>query len=234
MLIFDYPFSMRTKKYIKTNTKEMQKRQLFESFQEAIKYGTAILLFLLTAGLLYQVYMETHFAIYDTALRFHVRAASDTNAEQALKYKVRDGVLAILKNSADSADTAGELKEEIVENMQVVAQTAAAILRQNGSENSVRVSLTKERFPVRCYGEVWFPAGEYEALRVDIGQAQGHNWWCAIYPELCYNAEESMSLSEKGKDDMERDLSEEEREVLCGKRGRLRIKILEWFSEWIE
>lgn len=195
-----------------------------------IKCGTVIFLFLFTAGLLYQIYMETHFAIYDTALRFHVRAASDTCAEQTLKYKVRDGVLEILKDAADTAENAGELKKEIVENMRQVAQTAAGILRQNGSGDCVRVSLTRERFPARRYGSVWFPAGEYEALRVDIGEAQGHNWWCAIYPELCYNAEESMTLSGKGEEDMEKALSEEEREVLCGKRERFRIKLLEWFS----
>lgn len=219
LLFFDYPFFMKKKKYNKIN---------------AIKYNTVILLFLLTAGLLYQVYMETHFSIYDTALRFHVRAASDTDTEQALKYKVRDGVLEILKDSADTAENAEDLKEEIVENMHLVAKTAITILRQNGSKNSVRVSVTKERFPARRYGNVWFPAGEYEALRVDIGQAQGHNWWCAIYPELCYNAEESMTVSKKGEEDMERDLSDEEREVLCGKRGRFQMKILEWFSEWIQ
>lgn len=229
-LFFAYPFYMRIEEYKKVDTKE---KSILRRLR-IIKRGGSILMGLFTAMLLYQIYVETHFAIYDTALRFHVRAASDTRSEQALKYKVRDGVLAVLKEAADSADSAWELKEDIRGNMQIVARTAASILRQNGSENRVCVSLTRERFPMRRYGKVWFPAGEYEALRVDIGQAQGHNWWCAIYPELCYNAEESTTLSEKGEADMERDLSEKEREVLCGEKGRFRVKILEWFSKLVQ
>ena len=196
----------------------------------AVRVAVAVLL-LLSAGLLYQVYMETHFQIYDAALRFHVRAASDLPAEQQLKLKVRDEVLAALKPAADRAESAGELKTEVEAMLPDLARTAAETLRENGSEDSVRISVSRERFPVRRYGNMIFPAGVYEALRVDIGPAEGHNWWCAIYPELCYNAEESSSRSEKGKKDVERDVSGEEKQVLFGERGRFRIKILEWFSE---
>lgn len=195
----------------------------------AVRMAAAVLL-LLTAGLLYQIYMETHFQIYDAALRFHVRAASDLPAEQQLKLKVRDEVLVSLKSAADRAESAGELKEEVEAMLPDLARTAAETLRANGSGNSVRVSVSRERFPMRRYGKMVFPAGVYEALRVDIGPAKGHNWWCAIYPELCYNAEESSSLSEKGKRDVEKDVSNEEKQVLFGERGRFRIKILEWFS----
>ena len=133
----------------------------------------AAVLLLLTAGLLYQVYMETHFQIYDAALRFHVRAASDLPAEQQLKLKVRDEVLASLKSAADRAESAGELKEEVEAMLPDLARTAAETLRANGSGNSVRVSVSRERFPMRRYGKMVFPAGVYEALRVDIGPAKG-------------------------------------------------------------
>ena len=63
----------------------------------------------------------------------------------------------------------------------------------------VRVYFTKERFPIRHYGTAIFPAGEYQALRVDIGKAAGHNWWCAFYPNLCYTPEKNFTLSESGK-----------------------------------
>lgn len=188
-------------------------------------------LFLLTAVLLYQIYMENHFQIYDSALRFHVRAASDGAEEQELKLKVRDEVLAVLRPAADRAESAGELKTEVEKMLPDIAQTAAKTLRENGSEDAVRVSVVQERFPARRYGKMFFPAGVYEALRVDIGAAQGHNWWCAIYPELCYNAEESSALSEKGGEDVEKDLSRKESQVLFGEKRRFRIRILEWFSE---
>lgn len=230
---------------------------------------TAVLLLLLSAGLLYQMYVETHFQIYDVALRFHVRAASDEPEDQRRKLLVRDGVLEVLKDAVDTAGSAGELREAIEERLSEITDTAAGVLREDsgkktggrdnenagsdysGSDNEsagpgygesgggtgadhgaecVRVSIVRERFPLRRYGNVWFPAGVYQALRVDIGGAAGHNWWCAIYPELCYNAEDSPALSGKGERDMERDLPEEEREVLTGKKKKLRFRFLEWFS----
>lgn len=218
---------------------------------------TAVMLLLLSAGLLYQMYVETHFQIYDVALRFHVRAASDEPEDQRRKLLVRDGVLEVLKDAADTAGSAGELRKAIEERLSEITDTAAGVLREDsgkktgGSDNEnagsgnggsgggtgadhgaerVRVSIVRERFPLRRYGNVWFPAGVYQALRVDIGGAAGHNWWCAIYPELCYNAEDSPALSGKGEQDMERDLPEEEREVLTGKKKKLRFRFLEWFS----
>lgn len=200
---------------------------------------TAVLLLLLSAGLLYQMYVETHFQIYDVALRFHVRAASDEPEDQKRKLLVRDGVLEVLKDAADTAGSAGELREAIEERLSEITDTAAGVLREDCGEKTdgadhgaerVRVSIVRERFPLRRYSNVWFPAGVYQALRVDIGGAAGHNWWCAIYPELCYNAEDSPALSGKGEQDMERDLPEEEREVLTGKKKKLRFRFLEWFS----
>lgn len=200
---------------------------------------TAVMLLLLSVGLLYQMYVETHFQIYDAALRFHVRAASDEPEDQRRKLLVRDGVLEVLKDAADTAGSAGELQDAIEERLSEIADTAADVLREDCGEKTdgadhgaerVRVSIVRERFPLRRYGNVWFPAGVYQALRVDIGGAAGHNWWCAIYPELCYNAEDSPALSGKGEEDMERDLPEEEREVLTGKKKKLRFRFLEWFS----
>ena len=228
-----------------------QKNQMNGS--TGIVRAAAVVLILLSAGLLYQMYVETHFQIYDTALRFHVRAASDAPEDQRRKLLVRDGVLEVLKDAADRAESAGELKKVIGDRIPEIADTAVSVLREDGGEKTggsdgenagagnggsgggdgadrVRVSIVRERFPLRRYGDVWFPAGVYQALRVDIGGAAGHNWWCAIYPELCYNAEDSPALSGKGEQDMERDLPEEEREVLTGKKKKLRFRFLEWFS----
>lgn len=220
-----YPLSMDVKK------KYMKSDIIKETGRIALVRMTAAILLLLTMGLMYQIYMETHFQIYDAALRFHVRAASDVPAEQQLKLKVRDKVLEVLRPATDRAESAEELKTEVIKKLPELARTAVQTLRDNDSQASVKVSISRERFPVRRYGNMFFPAGVYEALRVDIGPAQGHNWWCAIYPELCYNAKESSSLSEKGKKDVERDVSKEERQILFGEKGRFRIKILEWFSQ---
>ena len=178
---------------------------------------------LLSAGLLYQVYMETHFQIYDAALRFHVRAASDLPAEQQLKLKVRDEVLAALKPAADRAESAGELKTEVEAMLPDLARTVAETLRENGSEDSVRISVCRERFPVRRYGNMIFPAGVYEALRVDIGPAEGHNWWCVMFPSLCLPAAEDPAQ-------LEDILTPGELDIVQGEGYEVRFKVLEWLQ----
>lgn len=204
--------NMKTKKYI-----------LFR------RTGILLLIFL-SLGLIYQLYMEKTFQIYNQTLRFHVRAASDEKEEQQLKLKVRDAVLASLKETADEAENVKALENTLGERFCDIKETAETTLKLFGSEKKVTVALTTERFPIRRYGSVVFPAGKYHALRVDIGEAQGHNWWCAIYPELCYNAEETMELSGKGKKDLEQGISEKEEETIAGNKIKFRFKIFEWFS----
>lgn len=190
------------------------------------------LLFLFSLGLLYQLYMEKNFQIYDQTLRFHVRASSDLREEQQLKLKVRDEVLAFLQDTVNEPENVQSLEKILGCQRTEIKKIAEETLQNNGNPEKVRVFLTRERFPIRRYGPVIFPAGEYRALRVDIGKAGGHNWWCAIYPELCYQGETTMELSDEGEKEMEESLSEKERNMLAGKKVKIRFKILEWISEW--
>ena len=130
--------------------------------------GILLLLFL-SLGMIYQLYMEETFQIYDQTLRFHVRAASDEKEEQQLKLKVRDAVLASLQETIDTAENVQNLESALAERLDVIKETAETTLGQSGSEKMVTVAMTTERFPIRRYGSVVFPAGEYQALRVDIG-----------------------------------------------------------------
>lgn len=155
---------------------------------------TLLICILLSYGLLYQVYLEQTSPIYDNTLRFHIRADSDEEEAQQRKLIVRDAVLRYVKEDVDRADSAQEVKQNLAAKTEEIAQIAA-----NASDGKpVRVYFTKERFPIRHYGTAIFPAGEYEALRVDIGKAAGHNWWCAFYPKLCYTPEGKFILSKKG------------------------------------
>ena len=156
---------------------------------------TLLICLLFSYSLLYQVYLEQTGPIYDNTLRFHVRADSDKKEAQERKLIVRDAVLRYVKEDVYRADSAQKLKQNLAEKTEEIAQVAA-----NASDGKpVRVYFTKERFPIRHYGTAIFPAGEYQALRVDIGKAAGHNWWCAFYPNLCYTPEKNFTLSESGK-----------------------------------
>ncbi|MDO5145574.1 MAG: stage II sporulation protein R [Eubacteriales bacterium] len=192
-----------------------------------------VLLFLfagMTVGLSYQLYIEETFSIYDGALRFHVRADSDEKKAQEQKKRVREGLLCVMEEQVKKAGNAKVLREDLEKRIRYLEEEARQILKKEGEEQAVKVFFVKERFPIKRYGSIFFPAGEYTALRVDIGEAKGHNWWCAIYPELCYNAEESMNLSQKGQKDLEGAVPEKEKEVLAGESAHFRFKILEWFS----
>lgn len=122
---------------------------------------TLLICLLFSYSLLYQVYLEQTGPIYDNTLRFHVRADSDKKEAQKRKLIVRDAVLRYVKEDVYRADSAQELKQNLAEKTEEIAQVAA-----NASDGKpVRVYFTKERFPIRHYGTAIFPAGEYQALR---------------------------------------------------------------------
>ncbi|MCI6859022.1 MAG: stage II sporulation protein R [Eubacterium sp.] len=136
--------------------------------------------------------MENNFSVYNNTLRFHVRAASDGEKEQKEKLIVRDAVLAGIKEEVEKASGPTDLEKRLEDRKDVIKNTAEKSLNRR---EAIRVYFTTERFPLRRYGKVLFPAGTYRALRVDIGEAKGHNWWCAIYPKLCYEPSEEEKNS---------------------------------------
>lgn len=166
-----------------------------KTFNRIITLFTLFIFLLLSCSIVCQAYIEESSPIYTNTLRFHVRADSDEEEAQKRKLIVRDVVLRYVKEDVDRAGSAQELKQYLAAKTDEIARVAA-----NASDGKpVRVYFTKERFPIRHYGAAIFPAGEYQALRVDIGKAQGHNWWCAFYPKLCYTPEKKFKLSKIGK-----------------------------------
>ena len=126
--------------------------------------------------------------IYDRVIRLHVLAASDSERDQALKLTVRDEILksaqTVLKNAKDRTEAEQLLRAALPELEQVAEDTLA----EAGAPNSVTVTLGQEAYPTREYEHLAFPAGEYLSLRVMIGEAQGQNWWCVLFPPLCLTA----------------------------------------------
>lgn len=134
----------------------------------------------------------------DHVIRLHVLANSDTQADQDLKLQVRDAVLArtdAILADQDSADQAAALLQQHLEDL---AQTAEAEIQAQGYDYPVEVRLEETWFPTRTYENVSLPAGNYLALRVLIGQAEGHNWWCVVFPSLCLTAVTETSLQAAG------------------------------------
>ena len=120
-------------------------------------------------------------ALADHMIRLHVVANSDDPQDQALKLKVRD---AVLKETAEAA-YAKDPKAALAEKLDTIRESAQAVLLSEGCEDIVTVKLGKELYPTREYDSFRLPAGVYESLRVNIGKAEGHNWWCVVFPSLC-------------------------------------------------
>lgn len=118
-------------------------------------------------------------------IRLHILANSDSSDDQALKLKVRDAVVEYLSPRLAAADTIDTARRIVATNQNQIAQVAQAVLAANNSQDGVRVEMGRFEFPLRTYGSLVLPSGEYEAVRVLIGAAEGKNWWCVLFPPLC-------------------------------------------------
>ena len=134
--------------------------------------------------------VKSEAAIYDNVLRLHVIANSDSEADQALKLKVRDRILSevsLLVSNAKSFDEANAIisREESLRALTLVAKET---VESEGYDYNVSVSVGKEKYPRKSYEALCFPSGSYTSLRVQIGEAVGQNWWCVLFPQLCLGA----------------------------------------------
>lgn len=130
-------------------------------------------------------------------VRLHVVAAGDTQQEQALKLHVRDACLDLARERLAACADADEAFAQINVALTDFERAAVAAAREWGYRGSVRVETGTFAFPDRLYGDLFVPAGDYRALRVTLGQGQGHNWWCVLYPTLCVLDEQSYMAGEQ-------------------------------------
>ena len=121
-------------------------------------------------------------------IRLHVVAASDSEEDQNLKLQVRDAVIGSLQKEMDRLADPAQAKEYLQRNLPQIAALAEHTLQEAGCNDRVQVSLQQEAFTTRHYDTFTLPAGIYEALRITIGEGEGHNWWCVVFPALCVGA----------------------------------------------
>ena len=124
-------------------------------------------------------------ARYNSVIRLHVIAASDSDSDQALKLKVRDAVLSGLSTLSEGCSSKSEAEEKLASQLDEIRAVALETLAAEGCDCHVSVSLGKEQYPQKSYDGVCFPAGEYTSLRIVIGEGEGKNWWCVLFPQLC-------------------------------------------------
>lgn len=168
-------------------------------------------------------------------LRFHVLANSDSDSDQQLKLKVRDTVGAQMAEVLADAESLADCERLVTENMEEIRQTAEEVIAQQGYDYTVDAFLQEVSFPVKTYGDYTFPAGEYEALELVIGAGEGHNWWCVMYPNMCFSGTVYEVVDEDAKRELRRVLSEDEyEEILASGDYEVQFKYLTFLNELME
>ncbi len=148
--------------------------------------------------------------IANSVFRLHVIANSDSKEDQNLKYKVRDNLLNHMNNICKNCTSKEEAISLVEQNKNTFKQIALDTIKSEGYSYDVNINIGNFEFPTKNYGDISLPAGFYDALRVEIGEAKGQNWWCVMFPPLCFVDISSGVVPDESKEQMKESLTEEE------------------------
>ena len=184
----------------------------------------------LGCGILYTRQARLQQTISDKVLRFHVLANSDSEADQNLKLAVRDAVGSFMQEKLTAVENLEECELVVRQSLGEIEEAAAETIAENGYDYDVTAELEHTSFPVKNYGSYTFPAGDYEALRIVIGEGNGHNWWCVLYPNMCFKGTVYEVVEDEACKELKEVLSPKEYETVFNKGNyEIRFKILEIF-----
>ena len=185
---------------------------------------SAIIAFVLTT--LYSVipFQAVCAEIPNNVFRFHILANSDTEEDQTLKLKVRDKVLERTKILFDTANSKSDAEEFVKANLETIEEIAQNEVYKNGYNYPVKAEIVNMHFDTRHYESYTLPAGMYDALRITIGNAKGHNWWCVMFPPLCFVDVTSGIVPDESKEVMKSNLSDEEYSLISEQSADVKVK----------
>lgn len=173
--------------------------------------------------------------ISDSVFRLHVIANSDSEIDQNLKYMVRDTLLEYMNQLCTNCTSKEEAISIANENIEKFKEIALNTIREEGFDYSVNICIGNFEFPTKHYGDISLPAGNYDALKVEIGEAKGQNWWCVMFPPLCFVDASSGIVPEESKEDLENSLTDEEFSIVSDNDSnfgfKLKFKILEILND---
>ncbi|NYB75419.1 stage II sporulation protein R [Sedimentibacter hydroxybenzoicus DSM 7310] len=177
--------------------------------------------------------------INDKVIRLHVVANSDTVYDQQLKYKVRNKIVNKFNNEFENISSKDESEDVIITKINDIRAEAEEIINDEGYDYEVNVYYGNFKFPRKMYEDIVLPEGYYDAVRIEIGKAEGNNWWCVMFPPLCFvdfgkdkKAEPSFDIETERK--LQEVLTAEEIEAIKTKRGLEDIKLKSKLFEFIE
>ena len=171
--------------------------------------------------------------ISNSVFRLHVIANSDTAEDQELKYKVRDKVLEYMNKISKDCSSKEEIIALAYEYQDEFSKIAEEVIKANGFNYDVNVEIGNFEFPTKNYGDISLPAGEYDALRIEIGEAKGQNWWCVMFPPLCFVDVTSGVVPDESKEVIKENLNEEEYNLVSDRESsdiKFKFSLIEFFK----
>ena len=197
-------------------------------------------IFILTLLLLLFTFVSAHsYAISVSSnlsngvFRLHVIANSDSDEDQALKLKVRDALINYMNSISSNCSTKEEAINLALEHQDDFKNIAKQTILENGYNYDVKININNFYFPTKNYGDISLPAGNYDALRVEIGKAEGQNWWCVMFPSLCFIDLNNGIVDTEAKENLKENLEEESYDVISDKSNteiKFKFKLIEFFA----
>ena len=172
--------------------------------------------------------------IQNSVFRLHVIANSNSNEDQNLKYLVRDKILEYINSISDKEASKEDVIKLANDNIEEIKKVAENVVLENGYDYPITVSIGNFAFPTKTYGDITLPAGFYDALKVEIGKAEGRNWWCVMFPPLCFVDVTSGIVPEESKETLKDNLSSEEYSLISenSDNKNFKFKIVEMFQNF--
>lgn len=207
---------------------------LFKNSKVKMVIILSFLLFLYTSICAISYAQNISTDIADSVFRLHVIANSDSEEDQNLKYIVRDRLLEYMNEICANCTTKKEAIKLVTENQDQFKQIAIDTIREQGYSYDVNIEIGNFEFPTKQYGDISLPAGFYDALKVEIGNANGQNWWCVMFPPLCFVDISSGVVPDESKELMQDNLTDEEFALISDQNSgeiQFKFKLLEFLNK---
>lgn len=193
----------------------------------------SLLLFLYTVICAFSYVEAVSSDISDSVFRLHVIANSNSNEDQTLKYKVRDSLLNYMNDICKDCSSKEEAINLVSIHQEEFKQVALETIKNEGYSYDVNIEIGNFEFPTKQYGDISLPAGFYDALKVEIGDANGRNWWCVMFPSLCFIDVSSGIVPDESKEELQNVLSDEEYSIISNNSNyemKFKFKLLDFFA----
>lgn len=202
----------------------------FKNFKKYLTITLLLVIYILIYSISYANNVSADLS--NSVFRLHVIANSDSAKDQNLKYLVRDDLIHYMNHLCQNISSKEEAIQIANEHINDFYEVAKETIYKNGFSYDVKISIGNFAFPTKYYGDISLPAGFYDALKVEIGEAKGQNWWCVMFPALCFVDVSNGIVPEESKEELEDALLTEEYNLISSqsKEYRLKFKIVELFE----